>query len=175
MRKYLAIAIVSASLCLASSAGRAADARIAVIDIQKIETESKAGMEAKASFSKEVEARTKVITAREESLRQLDEEYKKDRDSLTAAQRSEREDRLAREAREIKRLRDDASGELQKKGMELRGKNLKDIIAVVKKAAEEGRYTLVLDRRQIVYAPDSIDITRNVIDMYNAAQTESAK
>lgn len=169
MRKYLACAL-SASIFFGSVAfASSAETRIAVVDIQRLETESDAGLAAKEAFSKEVEARSKVVSAREESLRLLENEYLKSREGLTPQQRSEREERLTREARDIKRLRDDTNEELQKKGVDLRSRNLAEIVAVVRKAAEDGKYTLVIDKRQAVYAPDSIDITQKVLNMYNAA------
>lgn len=175
MRKYLAGALLAAAISVAPTLSRAAETRIAVIDLQKIETESKAGLEARDAFSKEVDARTKVVSAKEESLRLLDEEYRKERDNLSPQQRTEREDRLSKEARAIKRLRDDTNEELQKKATELRSKNLKEISSIVKKAAEDGKFTLILDKRQTVYAPDSIDITTKVMDAYNASRKGAEK
>lgn len=175
MRKYLAGALLAAVISIAPTLSNAVETRIAVIDLQKIETESKAGLEARDAFSKEVDARTKVVSAKEESLRLLDEEYRKERDTLSPQQRTEREDRLSKEARAIKRLRDDTNEELQKKAAELRSKNLKEIASIVKKAAEDGKFTLILDKRQTVYAPDSIDITAKVMDAYNASRKGAEK
>ncbi|MBI5886405.1 MAG: OmpH family outer membrane protein [Deltaproteobacteria bacterium] len=175
MRKYIACAL-SASIFLASiTLAFAAETRIAVVDIQKIETESDAGLAAKEAFSKEVEARSKVVSAKEDSLRLLENEYLKSREGLSPQQRAEREDKLSKEARDLKRLRDDTNEDLQKKGMELHSRNIAEIVTVVKKAAEDGKYTLVMDKRQAVYAPDSIDITQKVLNMYNAVGKASGR
>lgn len=176
MRKFLAAALLASSFFLASAqSSHAADTRIAVVDIQKLETESEAGLATRDAFSREVETRSRVISSREESFRLLEAEYLKVRESLAPQQRAEREERLSRESRDIKRLRDDTSEELQKKGMELRTKNLNQILVILKKAAEDGKYTLVVDKRQTLYALDAIDITQKVLDMYNASTKASGR
>lgn len=176
MRKFLAAILLTSSFLLASSALiHAADTRIAVVDIQKLETESDAGLATKDSFSREVEARSRVISSREESFRLLEADYLKVREGLAPQQRAEREERLSRESRDIKRLRDDTSEELQKKAAELRSKNLNKILAIVKKTAEDGKYTLVVDKRQALFAADTIDITQKVLEAFNASTKASGK
>lgn len=176
MRKYLAGLLLTSSFFLASSAlSHAADTRIAVVDIQKLEIESETGLATRDAFSKEVEARSKVISSREESFRLLEAEYLKTREGLTPQQRADREERLSKESRDIKRLRDDTSEELQKKGMELRSKNLNQILVIIKRAAEDGKYTIVLDKRQALYTLDTIDLTQKVMDMYNTLAKTSGK
>ncbi|MBI5894058.1 MAG: OmpH family outer membrane protein [Deltaproteobacteria bacterium] len=65
-------------LCLFfATALYAADVKIAVVDIQKVIRESKGGEEARTSFTKEVESKRKIISAREETLKSLEDELRK--------------------------------------------------------------------------------------------------
>ena len=153
-------------LLFSASPAISADLKIGVVDIQRVIVESKAGEEARALFVKEVESKKTIVSAKEETLKALENELKTT--SITPKQRAEKEERLSREAKDLKRLKDDLEEELRRKDNEIRQRLLRDIVDIVKKTAEEGKYTLIIEKRQgAVYAHDSIDITSKVIEKYN--------
>ncbi|MBI5971386.1 MAG: OmpH family outer membrane protein [Deltaproteobacteria bacterium] len=169
MKKILSMAFLAVALAFPAAQAQAAENKFAVIDIQKIEAESKAGKDTRAAFAKEVDARKKVLAGKEESIRLLNEQYMKEKETIAPNKRRDLEDRLATEDKELKRIREDYDQELQKKGADIRQKMLQEILAVVKKVVDENKYTVVLDKRQgVIYAADSIDITQKVMDQFNA-------
>lgn len=175
MKKFLLTALLAAALAFAATQAQAAEHKIAVIDIQKIEIESKAGKDTRAAFAKEVDARKKALAGKEASIRLGGEQYMREKETLAPDKRRDIEDRLATEEKELKRIREDYDQELQKKGAEIRQKVHQEMLISVKKVVEENKYTIVLDKRQgVIYASDSIDITQKVMDQFNAGYKGSA-
>lgn len=163
MKKIISFLLVLLGF-LASSA-LAADLKIGVVDIQKIIRESKAGEEARASFAKEVESKRKIISAKEDALKGIEDELRK----ASAQERAQKEEKLVKEAKDVKRLKDDLQEELRKKDAEMGQKLVREIVDIVKKVAEEGKYTLIIEKRQsVLYAQDAVDITGKVVEKYNS-------
>ncbi|MBI5894059.1 MAG: OmpH family outer membrane protein [Deltaproteobacteria bacterium] len=48
-----------------------------------------------------------------------------------------------------------------------------EIMDVVKKLAEENKYTLILEKRQgVIYTQDALDITGKVVEKYNSQKAK---
>lgn len=167
MKKIIMLLVVL--LGFSASYALAADLKIAVVDIQKVIRESKAGEEARTSFTKEVENKRKIISAREETLKSLEDELRK----ASAQERAQKEEKLTKEAKDVKRLKDDLQEELRKRDAEIGQKLVMEIMDVVKKMAEENKYTLIIEKRQgVLYAQDAIDITGKVVEKYNSQKAK---
>jgi len=156
---------------LALSEARAADAtRLATIDIQRILLESKAGKQAKEKVEVERNLKQKEITAREEEINKLQREFEKQASILSEAARKEKQEAIDRRVRDLRRTYDDFNRELQKKEGELVRELLKDIAGVIRDYAKGKGYTLVLEKGQagILYSADEIDLTKEIIALYDA-------
>jgi len=53
--------------------------------------------------------------------------------------------------------------------MELTQKMLKELEAVIKSLGEKEKYTLIVEKSQVLYAAPAIDITTKVINSFNEA------
>ena len=65
--------------------------------------------------------------------------------------------------------------QLQQRQQELLGAVLKKMEPVVKEIAEASGITVVLEEGAVVYAPDSLDLTNEVVRKYNARYAKAKK
>lgn len=169
MKKVFMLVVVL--FCLLGSLALAADVKIGIIDVQRIIRESKVVKEHRANLGKEIENKRKILAEREEAIKALDDELKKEK--MTPQTRREKSQRLAKEVKELKRLREDFEEESREKDAELTVIVLNEISEIIRKIASDGKYTIILEKGQgVVYATDKIDITSEVIKIYDKAATK---
>jgi len=150
--------------------------RFAVIDVQRVLTESKAG---KASYDKLKAVRDKKVQdgkAKEQELRDLEKKISDQKFSLSEDKLNELQRDYQQKAIAFKRFQDDADRELddaQKKELhELE----KKIMPVIDQLGKDRGYTMIFNKFQsgLVYADDSVDITDEVIKRFDDAALTGA-
>ncbi|MDH7500051.1 MAG: OmpH family outer membrane protein [candidate division NC10 bacterium] len=161
------------ALCMVtlSEAKAVADSpRLATVDVQRLLLESKAGKQAKEKVEAERNLKQKEITAREEEINKLQRELEKQASILSEAARKEKQDGIDRKMRDLRRTYDDFSRDLQKKEGELVRDLLKEVGGIIRDYAKEKGYTLILEKGQagILYSADEIDLTKEIIGLYDA-------
>ncbi|HIC91595.1 MAG TPA: OmpH family outer membrane protein [Syntrophaceae bacterium] len=165
MKRVFLVVFLVCSMMWGAQAMAAEKVKIGVIDIQRIIRDSKAGKEARAKFAKEIDSRKKILSAKEEKVKSMAEEIKKNVGKLTPAQRREKEEQMAQEVKELRRLKADLEEEIKKKEAEITSMLIRDILDEVRKLGSVGGYTLILDRKQgVVYFKDSIDCSPLIIE-----------
>jgi Skp family chaperone for outer membrane proteins len=172
-----------AILCLAAgtswwstgkATAQATPARIAVVDFQKLLTESVPG---KASVSK----LTALQQDRLNKAKQLNDEMQKldaslKNPALTPAQRNTIGQQLEAKQVGIKRFAEDAEAEL----VALRGRELQSLQArirpVINSIGKEMGMAAIFDKYEsgLIYTNDAIDLTNTVIVRFNAAPAPPA-
>jgi len=163
------VIIAVAFYCAAAFAADASKGTVGVINIQKILIESKSGKEAKAVFDKELEAKRAILTSKEKTAIAIENDLKANSAKMTADVRKTKEDKLAEEIKDLRRLEQDTKDELKKKDNELTSKVLKDVLEITKKVGDERGYSLIMQAsQQIVYIDSSIDITDEVLKRYDS-------
>lgn len=118
--------------------------------------------QASQQYQSEVEAKAKEAEA-------LYKDYQKASASLTAAQKTQREEAIVakeREAAELRKKYFGPDGEMAKKQEELVAPIQDKIYEAVKRVAEQKGYAVVVDRasaQSIIFATPSIDISNEVL------------
>ena len=144
------------------------EGKIGLLNIQKVLAESKAGKEAKAVFEKELEGKRATLQAKEKDVRDMDTELRTGAAKLKSDVKKSKEEKLAAEMKELRRLGQDMEDELKKKDAELTSKILKDVFGITKKMGEEKRYTLIMQAGpQVIYIDKTTDITDEVMKRYD--------
>jgi outer membrane protein len=143
--------------------------KIGVFDIQRVMKESKVVQGYRQKLGKEVESKKKLFTEKEESVKQTEEELKKEGQKLSASEKKTLEEKLSNQAKELKRMKEDIDVEIKKMDRELTQQALKDIEGIIKKIASEENYTIIFERNAagIVHLKDSVDITSKIINFYD--------
>ena len=155
------------SFLMVSTACDAATVKIGVIDTQKILRDSQAAKEAQKVFRRDLEAKRAVLKSKEQEVMVLDQEIKKEGAKMEATVLKNKREKLADEMKELKRLRTDLSDDLKKKDAELTQKILKEIDAIVKDYSKKNKYTIILDRRMVIDFDETVEITNDVIKIYD--------
>ncbi len=167
---------VITGLCLAGCAAmvapvQAQEVHVAVIDVQRVVTESDPG---KAALEKLKQLQNKKLEqgkALQQELDALRTQFAKQRftlsdDKLAALQKQIEDKTIA-----LKRFQDDAQRELEDaRKRELDGLE-QLIMPIINQVGQEKKLTLIFNKFQsgLVYAADSVDITDEIIQRFNTS------
>ena len=151
---------------LAGPAG-AEDLKVAYVDMERAFTECEAGKTAKGMFTRKLESLTRRIEAEEGQLTRMRDELEKSAATLSGEARGEKEAGYRQKYRDYQRLVKDSQDDLRREDTELTNKIVAGLLEVVEKVGKAGGYTLVLEKKSVLYAAQSIDITDSVVQEMN--------
>ncbi len=161
------VMLVSLVYVVPSYAADKADAvKIGVVDMQKVVLESKSGKDAKAQLENEMAGKKKAFTEKEDILKKLRAEI--DKPGISDAEKKEKEDKFQKEARDMRRLREETEAGLREMDKAISMKIIGEIRDVISKIGTEGKYTIILEKdARVLYMPNTIDLTVKVIENYD--------
>ncbi|MFB5946576.1 OmpH family outer membrane protein [Albibacterium profundi] len=106
-------------------------------------------------------------------------DYQKNAGTMTAEQRANTEERLARKQEELGRLNQNASSSLAQEEMEENAKLYNKVSDYLKKHSKEKGYTFVLtystSNPAVLYADEALEITKEVVEGLNAEYAKEQK
>ncbi len=169
MKKFL-VSVAVAALALPALAQNA-PARVAVIDVQKVLSQSTAGKAAYDKLRKVQEERVEKAKQMDEEMRKLDSEISTKRISLSEDKLADMQKQLADKRIAIQRYAQDADreiGEARDRELQALEARIKPIIDGIGK---EMGLAAIFNKFEsgLVYASDAIDITDTVIKRFNEA------
>ncbi len=169
-RTVLKSFIFAAVMALATTA--TAQVKIAIIDIQRVVTESDAGKEALRKLQQLQDAKIAEGRSLQEELDGLRDQLSKQRLTLAEDKLIELNKQIEDKGIEMKRFQDDAQRELDDARRKALGDLEQKILPVIDTVGKEKGFTLIFNKFQsgLVYADDSVDITDDVILRFNTAQ-----
>ena len=169
MKKFLVTVAVAA--LAAPMFAQNAPARMAVIDVQKVLTQSTAGKAAYDKLKKMQEDKLEKAKAMDEELRKLDTEINTKKISLSEDKLADMQKQLAEKRISMQRYAQDADREIT----EARDKELQALEAKIKPVIDalgkEMGIAAIFNKFEsgLVYASDAIDVTDTVIKRFNEA------
>jgi len=169
----VAAAFVAGSV-LRADAATDADLRIATVDLDRALNESERGKVALTEIKRKIEAVGREAEKRMKRIQELKDEVQEQRLVLSPDALAEREQELKDLVKDFSRFKQDKQEELRRdesgvvKELEL------EIREVVREVAKERGFTLVLARTDLypLYADESVDLTSDIIDAYNAKSAQ---
>lgn len=172
MKKFLLVTILGLfmlSAGMVSTAFAKETIKVGVVDILRALNESESGKKARAELESLIKSRQLPIEEKHRRIESLRADLEKQAAVLSADARKARAEEIGRLERDFQRLIADAQAEVQKKQMDLENKILKDLRNVINAIAQEGKYSLIIERADglVLYVDKSIDITDAVIKRYN--------
>ena len=167
MNKLLASAVLLTSFVLPAVAF--AENKYAFVDLQRALEETEDGKKAKAKLKSDFDRKQKELDDKQEELKKMKEAFDKKAQLMKpeALQKEQKElqDRFVELQNIYARLQKDLA---QKEQEATRGIFTK-LQAVVGKIAEREKFSMVLEKNAaVVWGQPSLDITNEVIRMYNA-------
>jgi outer membrane protein len=142
--------------------------KIGFIDIQRAISESQAGKRAKERFQAQVKKAEADLLKEKSEIERLKTDLDKKGPLLKDEEKRNLEADLQRRYVNYQRGMQDQQQELRQKEGEMTGDILKELEKIVNEVGKAEKFTLILERSQILYSDQGIDITNRVIEAYNA-------
>ena len=177
MRRLLIAVLVPAALLSAKTA-RASDAKIGYVDVQRAVDEVEEGKAAKGFLRNQVEEKRKALDVKKANLQKMQGDYEKQAAVLSEAAKRTKQEELQKALVEAQQSAQEAEQELQGKQQEAMGKISKRMLEIISQVSQVEKLDFVLDKSALLYAPNSADITNEVVRAYNktyAAPSDAPK
>lgn len=174
MKKFL-ISVAVAALA-APMFAQSTPQRVAIIDVQKVLTQSTAGKAAYEKLKKVQEDRLEKAKGMDEEIKRLDTEINTKRISLAEDKLADLQKQLADKRIAMQRYAQDADREIgEARDRELQALEVK-IKPVIDALGKEMGIAAIFNKFEsgLVYASDAIDITDTVIKRFNDANPATA-
>lgn len=173
MKRYVTAVVLATLLVPAAGwsaeAKAGSDAKIGSVDAQKVFEESPAGQKAAKSISDFTASKQKIVDKERRELEKMDEEYRKQQGALSADTKKEKEETLQKRFAEFQQM----AGTFDREVKRNRDKILYDfdhgLQELIKKIGEKEGFTVILDRRAILYLKDTyypLDLTERLTRDY---------
>jgi outer membrane protein len=171
LMKKVFLLFVCVGLLLSSPLVYAAESiKIGVVDVQRIMKDSKRGTKEHEALMKRANELKQKVTKLEEELQALKDSLEKKGPMLSEQARRDKEKEYQQKARDYDWLVKDSQKEIQAMEQEVLSRLLKSLDTVVKKLGQEENYTIILEAGVVAYAAEGIDITDQVIKVFDAAK-----
>jgi len=145
-----------------------AQVKIGFIDVQRAISESTAGKRAKDRFQAQVKKAEADLLKEKNELERLKAELDKKGPLLKDDERRNLEGDLQKRYVTYQRSMSDQQQDLRQKEGEMTADILKELEKIVNEVGKAEKFTLILERSQILYSDQGIDITNKVIEVFNS-------
>ena len=142
--------------------------KIGFIDVQRTISESSAGKKAKERFQAQVKKVEADLLKEKNELERLKSDLEKKAPLLKDTERRKLESDLQRRVVNYQRSMNDYQQELRQKEGQMTSDILKELEVIINEVGKADKFTLILERSQILYSDQGIDITNKVIEVYNS-------
>jgi outer membrane protein len=166
-KKSLGLSFVLMCALLFGGFSWADGAKIGVVDTQRVLRESKAAKEARTSLLADIKEKRALFQKKQEEAVRLQRELSRQSKDASPNELSAKREQLAQEVKSLKRLKVDLEEELRRKNMELTKKILQEVREVIRDYRKKKKYTVILEKKTVITADDSIDITAQIIKLYD--------
>ena len=166
------VKMVVVAMMVAGALPVAAQANIAVIDVQRVVSESDPGKEVIGKLKAIQDAKIQEGQALQQELATLQEQFSKQRFTVSEQKLAEMNKQMEDKTIAIRRFEDDAKRELDEARRRELGGLEGRILPIINEIGKERGITLIFNKFQsgLVYADEAVDITDDVILRFNTAQ-----
>ena len=165
------LAISSLALTMMSGVPAMAQQKIGVVQVQSAIIGTKEGQKAANDLETRMSPKRKELEAKQAELRTLQESLAKGGSVMAEAARAELSRKIDAKNKDYQRSLEDAQAEFQGEQDKLLNDLGAKLMAVINKYAKDNAYSLVIDvsnpQTPVMYASETIDITKEVIDLYD--------
>lgn len=166
-RGLLAGALLAFAVALTAPHARA-EGRIAVCDVQHAVMQTEDGIRAQATLKKLFDKRQQELDGKQTELGRAREDIEKQSRVLSREAIARRMEDWQRRMVELQTVFVDYNKELQKKQGELTGPIVKKMMGIIGRIAKKNGYDLVIDKQAAPYVRPDLDLTDQVVQMYNS-------
>ena len=178
IQKVLGSVVVAAALlAMATPTVASAQGKVAVVDAQRLVTDSAAGKSALARMRGIQEGKVAEFKVKQEEVDQLRRRLSEGRLSLAEDKIAELEKDLEDKATAFRRFQEDAEREFKKLQEQTFAEIEKKVAPIIDEMGRENGFALIFNKFQsgLVYADESTDITDQVIQRFDARNSAPAQ
>ena len=165
------MAITGMALTMLTAVPAAAQQKIGVIQVQAAIVGTKEGQKAAADLEARMTPKRKDLESKQADLRKLQESLQKGGSVMNEQARATLTRDIDTKNKDYQRNLEDAQAEFQGEQDKLLNELGQKLLAVINKYAKDNGYAVVIDvsnpQTPVMFAADSIDITKAVVDMYD--------
>jgi outer membrane protein len=142
-----------------------AEARVSVVDVQRVITTSKAGQRARQEVEAEVKKGESRIASLKSEFESLEKAIQKQADVLSGTALEEKQGELRKKERALRVALEDQRDVITRKNRAEIGKVVNKIDAIIKEMGASGRYGVIIDSdpRLVLFYDKKLDISDEVI------------
>lgn len=169
------------SMLLGASSAAFAQGKIGVIQVQSAIVGTKEGQKAAGDLETKMTPKRKELEAKQADLRKLQDSLQKGGSVMNEQAKAQLAREIDGKNKDYQRSLEDAQAEFQAEQDRILNDLGGKLMAVIGKYAKDNGYSIVIDvsnpQTPVMYASDTIDITKEVIDLYdkNAPAAGAAK
>jgi len=170
--KYLLLACLIVGL---PAMARAADTKIGVVSAEEIMSSAESGKKALAGLKATFEAKQQDLKRQNDDFKRMEDDYRKKSVTLSADAKAKMQNELEVKAR---KMMEDQQGMAQKMDQEqarVMGPLLTILQQVVSDYAKKNGYSIMLDKRTLIYSAPAVDITADIAKEFEAAAKKGGK
>jgi outer membrane protein len=177
MKRFISALALTLMITFAAGTLSAQDTKVVYIDSQRILYESAAGKEAYKQLSTMKDQKEAEVQKRQNKLKSLSESIQAKSATMSAAAKDDLEAQYERELKDYNRYVKEAQEDLRSMEMKLLKPWSKELDDIIKSYGEKNGIDLVLDKTNpvIIYASNKIDITNQIMDLFNKRYQEKSK
>ncbi len=168
--KLLATVFLVGGIIGCAPAHAAEGVSIGYVDMRQVILESKPGKEHQAQMERLIKERQGPLDREKKKLQALRDNFAKERLTLTDAQKAVKQKQFEAELQKYQGMAGDAQNALRAKDNEYMQQSIGAIKAIIAKVAHKDKLNLVFEKTQlmVLYSDPGLDITQQVMQMYNA-------
>ena len=171
MYKYLIGVCVVSMICVSfsvSTFAQSGDLKIGFVDLQRVINSSAKKKQAEEEYKKRVEEYTQQANLLKQELEQLQDELDQQAEFLKDEAKRQKLDEISEKKLEYDRFKKDSETKLKRYEQRIFEELLEEIGKLVVEYGKERNYTAIFERQMMVYVTESIDLTDEIIELYNS-------
>jgi outer membrane protein len=150
-------------------------AKIGVVDFQKVLETSDAGKHIQSELKKENETMSADLQQKGGEIEKIRKRLERESMVMSKEMREEKEREQRIKVNDFKTLQKKYRAQLQKRQVELMQALQVDVTEITQQIGKKEGYLLIMDKRGVIYAPSSVDLTDKLIQQLNKKSSNAKK
>jgi outer membrane protein len=178
VKNKLFVLPVLALVVALSAQAQGAPSKVGVINIQGAIVTTKDGQKAASELETKSAPKRKELENKQNEITQLKDQLQKGQNTLSEATKAELYKNIDNKTKILNRDVEDAQAEFDQDQQKILQQLGQKMMAVIDKYAKDNGYTLILDvsspQTPVLYASNTIDVTKDIIDLYDKNSSPAA-
>jgi len=160
-------------LALAATLTVQAQTKVAAINIQAAIIGTKDGQKAAAELNSKMQPKKRELEQRQNDINAMQDQLNKGQNTMSEAAKTDLYKNIEAKKKTLQREVEDAQADLEADQNKLMQQLGQKIVAVIERYAKDNGYSMVVDvgnpNTPVIYASPSVEITKEVIELYDKA------